>query len=220
MKFLRMIRDMIVNKIDVFNRLDGIFVNNPVLIGGLALTPIIVVANTLKSAVFLTIVITCMYIPVILFARYFGHKIKPYIRELSFVIISSVVFIFASRLIDLIDGLQADKMGIYLPILVVDALIVVKANEISGSKESFIDVLRKIVYTLIGFAVVAVILGTLREVLAYGTLWDIKIVDATVPSMTTAYMGFLLVGLIAALNQQISKVIKKELNIKSNREDK
>ncbi|MFQ8600228.1 MAG: Rnf-Nqr domain containing protein [Oscillospiraceae bacterium] len=72
--------------------LSPLFSNNPVLIRGLAMVPVIVVSNTLRNAVAISIVIACMALPVHLITNFFGGKIPRWFRVPAYVLLLAALY--------------------------------------------------------------------------------------------------------------------------------
>ena len=94
-----------------------------------------------------------------------------------------------------------DNMGVYLPLMVVNTLLLSKCRETAGNEklgESFLDALASIV----GFAIVICLVGAVRELLGSGTLWGLSIMTGLkIPAILLPFSGFLLIGMLAALRK-------------------
>lgn len=216
----------VISKIKVFSiynilkKFNKIFKDSPIFVSGLALTPIIAGAITLKYSVLIITVMCLIYIPVSIFAIIFGKYIKSYRRDFIFSIIATLIFPIASKIADNIDQKSVINLGIYLPIIVVDSLILVHANEYSNDvKENIFKNLKKLIFTIIGFVIPCLLMGAIREYIAFGTLWDKVIVSDNasrfiyIPQATQAFVGFIFLGFMAAIYQKLSMYRKREINL-------
>ena len=57
---------------------------------------------------------------------------------------------------------------------------------------------------ILGFSMVVCIIGLLREYLAQGTIWGIVVGLPLIPALSLPFMGFILVGLLAALLRAVN----------------
>jgi len=95
-------------------------------------------------------------------------------------------------------GTTAFSLGVYLPVLVVDPLIV--KNFEKTRKESFTYSIINGVRNTAGFVVACVLLGAVRELLAYGTIAGIKLLGVKLlPMARHSFGGFLIIGIISAV---------------------
>lgn len=92
----------------------------------------------------------------------------------------------------------AVNFGIFLPLMAVNSLIALHCERVavkSDVKKSFIDA----VSASLSYGMVTLILGTLREVLAIGTIWDIPLnFSVKLPALITPFGGLLIIGFLAA----------------------
>lgn len=215
-KIAKRVKHSFLDQNSIFKKIDGIFGSNPVFVKGLAITPLIIGATTLKSSVLIIIVMTFIFIPVMVFARCFGKYIKPYYREAVFILIGACIFPFASKACDFIDENTVKYLGIYLPILIVDSMILVKAEDYVHTEMSIFKTIGSIIYTLIGFIIPCVIIGLIREYFAYGTVWDYLVRDgSTYSSISQPFIGYILVGLLASVYEALRQYRKKQINMNS-----
>ncbi|MGL5972210.1 MAG: Rnf-Nqr domain containing protein [Oscillospiraceae bacterium] len=194
--------------------LDNILSNSPIFAKGLALTPIIIGATTLKSSVILIVVLMIIFVSVMIFERCFRKYIPWHFRDFIFAFVGASIYPFASKAVESIDVNTVNYLGIYLPILIVDSIILIKASNAAETDESLSIFIKDLFFTIIWFIIPCITIGFVREILAYGTIWGVVVRDgATLPVMTTSFMGFILIGVLAGLYQNISQRIKKQINI-------
>lgn len=196
----------------IWGAIDTFITDNPVFARGLALTPIVVAASTLKNGVALILTMAMLYIPITVIARLVGRFIPEFLRDFIYTLFSAALFIPAYWVVSNLYPSATENIGIYLPLMVADALIVVHAKELSTSERTIIKSFGAIIVNILGFGLAAVILGGVREVLAYGTIWGNVVFEvASMPIMSKAFMGFILVGVIAAISKQISNNFKRAI---------
>jgi len=213
-KIANRMKKSFLNPNSFFKKIDGIFGANPIFVKGLAITPLIMGATTLKASVLITVTMGLIFIPIMIFARCFGKHIKPYYREIVFIVIGACIFPFASKVCDYIDENTVKYLGIYLPILIIDSMIIVKAEDYVNTSMGIFKSIVSIIYTFIGFAVPCLIIGLIREFFSYGTVWDYLVRDgSTFSAISKPFIGYILVGLMASVYQALRQYRKKQINI-------
>lgn len=198
--------------IEEYIRRDIVFMNNPVLVSGLALAPVIMGATTLRNALILSLGVLVLCTPV----RFLGNLLVGYVpqrlRAMLYAILASAMFIPCLLLEHRIFGFNINNyVGMYLPLLAVDSIILSR-TEIPG-RETVWDSLRNGLLTSVGFALTICIVGSVREILFFGSIMGSKIewLPATLPIAGVACGGFIIVGLLAAFWQWLMSVIKRSI---------
>lgn len=189
-------------------RKDLIFINNPVFVEGLALAPVIAAAVTLRNALMLCLMILLLIIP----TRFFGNLLIGYIpqrlRAMVCAFMACGFYIPGYLLLNLLFGIRVVNLGIYLPMLVVDSILISR-TEIPNREpvaESLINGIR----TALGFSVAVSLTGSVREILGFGSIWGIVIFErAPLPIITMAAGGFIAVALLCAVYQHFISITKR-----------
>ena len=107
-----------------------------------------------------------------------------------------------------------DSLGIYLPLIVVNCIILGRA-EMFANKNNVIDSALDAIGMGIGFTLTLLVMSSIREILGNGTWYGIKIpvlCDNPISVFTMAPGGFFVFGLLIAVVNKISsgKAIKKK----------
>ena len=125
-------------------------------------------------------------------------NVKRYWRVALYVIFSVIVVFPIMYLTIRFFPNIAVNFGIFLPLIAVNSLIALHCERVavkSDVKKSFIDA----VSASLSYGIVTIILGFLREFLANGTIWDIKLYfPINIPIFTTPFGGLLIIGFLAA----------------------
>lgn len=102
------------------------------------------------------------------------------------------------------------NLGIYLPMLVVDSIIISRTE--IPQRESVGASLKNGILTGIGFTFAVLITGALREMLGAGRIWGMELFPAApVPIMATTAGGFIIVALLAAVLQSLTSIAKRSI---------
>ena len=170
-------------------RLDGIFRQNIVLMSGLVTAPIIVAATTFERALVLTLSFLLISYSSIIICRFIPREIVYTVRIICYVGVAAVMYIPTALLMNALFPETASAVSIYIEILVVNSLILAKTE----SRFYLMPM------NILGYAIAAFAVGIIREFLAFGSLFGLRVCDAPMPAAKTTFFGFILVGILAAV---------------------
>ncbi len=175
-----------------------ITLSNPVFVKGLALAPMAVAATTLQNSIILSIAVILMLTPTRIITSLITRKMSVPLKTFYYPMVSAIVFGIAYYIMYKMLGTTAFSLGVYLPILVVDPLIV--KNFEKTRKEDFAYSVINGLRNTGGFVVACVLLGSIRELLAYGTVGGLQIMKISLlPMAQHSFGGFLIIGIISAV---------------------
>lgn len=186
-----------------FRFTNGVLGRNVVLFGGMMLPYIIMPAVNLKTAVALT--------GAMLFSVLFGTAACCLVSRLDawaryiIVTLASLGGVAVSRMaIRLISSEIFDTLGIYLPLMAVNSIVVIYAADRLRSHSAPAAFGRGLAYVL-GFGLVACTVGLVRELLIGGTVWGTKVADISFPAAGTVFFGFIIIAFLGALMQGLHR---------------
>jgi len=150
---------------------NGLWSNNTALVQLLGLCPLLAVTGSLINGLGLGIATTLVLIGSNLTVSLVRHIIPKEIRIPIFVmliasLVSSIQLIMNAFTYDLYLVL-----GIFIPLIVTNCMIIGRA-EVFASRNTAVDSLLDAISQGVGFTLVLVLLGTLREFLGQGTFLD------------------------------------------------
>ena len=179
-------------------RMRGILPGNFVLSMGLAVPFAVTACVSLKSAVMLSLVMLVTALPVMAVAAAFGKFLPLWTRSAVYVFLSLMIIQTVMYFTSPIYPQLITSLGIFLPLMSVNSAVIRVAQDKNMTKSLKIAALSALRQSL-GFAVVAIPVGALRELIGDGTLWD-KVIKfpLRIPGMAYPFMGFLLLGFISA----------------------
>ena len=189
---------------------DRIFLNNPVIMQGMGLAPLVVLATSGRSALMLAAAVALLLTPSRLLSFLLSKlvplqehaseeelraKLLP--RGLLYCGTAAVVYMAVYPILDRLFGVELLTLGIYLPMLVVEPLIIYRYGRV---QETVRKALSKGVRVTVGYAVVLLLVGCIREWLAAGTVFGFAVGDAVLlPLASMPAGGFLLLGVLSAV---------------------
>lgn len=194
-------------------RRDRIFFNNPVIMQGLGLAPIIVAATTLKNAVMLSAAIIPLLVLTRVIAAVLARATYFRFRGLTYSVTSAVVYIGVAFMMgQLFPAADLALLGLYLPLLVVDPIVLKRYER--PQKELVSTALSKGIITALGYALTICLMGALRELLGAGTIWG-NVLAKTPPFPMAALPagGFVLLAVVMAAWRGVVSSIKKQVEL-------
>ena len=181
--------------------LDLIFVQNPVLVTGLALAPAVVGSFTMKNGVGLCLVFGMVTIPVLVLASFLGmlpEKVPQYVRTMACALLAALMLIPARMLAAQIAPNLFDSLGMYFSAVALNTVWLVRAP-LCQEKKPLWSLWEGVCLT-VGFSLCLMAVSTVRELLAYGTLWGkATALPLKFPAVAYVFAGFIVVGTAAAV---------------------
>lgn len=198
---------------DRISRRDRVFLNNPVVMQGIGLTPVVAAAVNLQNAAVLGMMVILMLTLTRVIAAFICRTGFVGLRAVLYTCVSTVVYLGAVFVTQLIFGNNLlQNVGIYLPLLIIDPIII--KRYVRPQREKVSTALYKGILTTVGFVLVILLVGALRELLGTGGLlgWQV-FSDAPIPIAQMAAGGFIIMGLVAAVWRSLANLFKKHVNM-------
>lgn len=196
-----------------------VLLSNPVFIKGLALAPLVVAATTVQYGVLLCIAVTLLLTPTRVVTSIITRKMSIPLKTFFYPFVSAIVFCFVYYFMYRWLGTQVLVLGVYLPILVVDPIIVKNFEKTRKEtlKYSVINGLRNTA----GFIVACLIISTVRELLAFGTVAGFKVLGFSIlPMAQYSFGGFLIIALISGIWAQVVKNYKYKVEVEAQHDER
>lgn len=193
--------------LETLSRRDRVFLNNPVIMQGLGLAPIVIPANTLQNAFILAVAVLLLLTPTRVIATAIGQRVGVGLRAVTYALTAGVLYFAVAMAMDFLFGIGLTAVGIYLPLLVLEPLIIKRYE--SPKRERVFTSFKKGMITTAGFCLVLFLVAAVRELLALGTLGGIEFFSgAPLPFAGLPAGGFIIVGLLAALWRGLVRAFK------------
>ena len=182
-----------------FSAIDGLFRRNAVLAEGMVIAPIVVCCDTLSKALILSLAFACITFLSVSIASFFPKSIPYALRIILYAITSALIYIPVAMLC---SYLNFAVIGMYLPLLTVNSFVVLH-SELYFYKLQKRLLLPALFLHIAGFCLTAVIIGLVREILAYGTICG-RVVDVPVlmQGLSAPWAGFILLGILCAVHRK------------------
>ena len=158
---------------------DRVFLNNPVVMQGMGLAPLVVLATSGQNALMLAVAVALLLTPsrmlACLLSRLFPlreehpanaeleKKLLP--RSILYSGSAAVVYLAAYPILNQLFGVSLLVLGIYLPMLVVEPLLTYRFGRVQETMKKAVS---KGVRITIGYGLLLLLLGCVREWLRHG----------------------------------------------------
>ena len=209
--------ELIVKDPAKFAHHDRVFLNNPVVMQGMGLAPLVVLATSGQNAVMLAAAVALLLVPsrvlACLLSRLFPlnsenpapeelqKKLLP--RALIYAFSPAVVYLAAYPILNAVFGTSLLTLGIYLPLLVVEPLLTYRFGRV---QETLHKAVSKGLRITVGYALLLMLLGCVREWLSAGTVFGAAVGSrALLPMASMPAGGFIVLGVLCAVWRALAK---------------
>lgn len=203
--------ELILQDPEKFAHHDRVFLNNPVVMQGMGLAPLVVVATTGQNGLMLAAAVALLLVPSRVLACLLSRlvplrdeeptpeqlqkKLLP--RAILYAASAAVVYLAAYPILNLVFGTGLLNLGIYLPMLVVEPLLTYRFGRV---QEPLHKAVSKGVRITVGYVLLLLVLGCLREWLAAGTVFGTSVGRyALLPIARMPAGGFIVLGVLCAV---------------------
>lgn len=189
--------------------LKNLILNNPVLVQSLGYVSVLAVSTTFKASIIMGIAV----IIVMLLSSIVVSLLKKFIGEdfevATLLVITAAFSYIIGELIYVIYPITAPSMGIYIPLIAVNSLILNRLQTkaiVSNLKETILDSITN----GLGYLLVIAIFGFVRELLGVGSIMGLQIipVEYTIPTFVDPMWAFILMGIFIAISNSVIRKIQ------------
>ncbi len=189
---------------------DRVFLNNPVIMQGMGLAPLVVLATSGENALMLSAAVLLLLTPSRVLSFFLSKlvplqenaseeelQVKLLPRGLIYCGTAAVVYIVVYPVLNRLFGTDLLALGIYLPMLVVEPLLVYRYARV---QETLRKAVSKGLRITAGYILVLLLMGCVRELLSAGTVFGLPVAGAILlPLASMPAGGFILLGIISAV---------------------
>ena len=200
--------ELIVKDSGKFAHHDRVFLNNPVVMQGMGLAPLVVLATSGQNAVMLAAalllvpsrVLACLLSRLVPLydedpaPETLQKKLLP--RALVYGFSTAVVYLAVYPILNMLFGTGLLSLGIYLPMLTVEPLLTYRFGRV---QETVRKAVSKGLRITVGYALLLVLLGCIREWLAAGTVFGVAVSRPVLPMAGMPAGGFIVLGVLCAV---------------------
>jgi len=179
---------------------DGLVRQNIVLMSATAIAPVAACATNYDNAVAISVGFTIISFISVFLCRFVPKKIVYTIRVIIYALIAGLAFIPAYLAVREFYGQDMiDTLGVYLPVLVVNPLILTKTETRFSLRPPLLMTFELAGY-ITGFNAVCITIGIVRDLLVNNKIGNLEVgIGFAIPAMSTTFGGLVLVGVAAGL---------------------
>ena len=212
----RHVAEMITRDPEKFAHHDRVFKNNPVVMQGMGLAPLVVLATTGRNALMLAAAVALLLTPSRMLACLLSRwcplrdespapeelekKLLP--RALIYSGSAAVVYLAAYPILNAAFGTDLLTLGIYLPMLIVEPLLTYRFGRV---QETMTKAVSKGLRITLGYALILRLLGCVREWLAYGSVFGVTLSRSILPMASMPAGGFIVLGVLCAVWRALAR---------------
>lgn len=207
----------IMEDMDHYIHHDRIFLNNPAVMQGMGLAPLVIAATTGRYAFMLLVAVALMLVPTrVICSLLYRRLTPPLMRVVGYCGVSASIYILVRLALNGMFGNDILQLGIYLPLLVVDPLIVYRHGRVP---EPVSKAVSKGLRITLGYGLILMLTGMLRELFAAGKLFGVPVLGVVaLPLLSSPAGGFILVGVLFAIWRSCCALYEKYIRTEASRE--
>ena len=185
---------------------DGLLKNNPTLRLVLGTCPTLALSTAAFNGIGMGLAVTFILICSNVLISLLRKTIPNAVRIPAFVIIIATFVTIVRMVLDKFIPSLYDSMGVYLPLIVVNCIILGRAESFA-SKNKVLDSACDGLFTGLGFTVALTLIGAVREILGAGAIFGYTLWDFKIEFFTSSAGAFFVYGLaIAIFNAVYTKI--------------
>ena len=201
---------------------DRVFLNNPVVMQGMGLAPLVVLATSGQNALMLAVAVALLLTPSRMLACLLSRlvplhdedpapetlqkKLLP--RALVYGFSTAVVYLAVYPILNALFGTDLLVLGIYLPMLVVEPLLTYRFGRVQETMKKAVS---KGIRITVGYGLLLLLLGCVREWLSAGTVFGHVLSRPVLPMAGMPAGGFIVLGVLCAVWRTLAKKHKNYL---------
>ena len=201
---------------------DRVFLNNPVVMQGMGLAPLVVLATTAHNGVMLAAAVTLLLVPSRVLACLLSRlvplhdedpapetlqkKLLP--RALVYGFSTAVVYLAVYPILNMLFSTSLLSLGIYLPLLTVEPLLTYRFGRVQETMKKAVS---KGIRITIGYGLLLLLLGCVREWLSAGTVFGHVLSRPVLPMASMPAGGFIVLGVLCAVWRTLARKYKNYL---------
>lgn len=195
-----------MNKLQVF--LNGIWKENPVLVLVLGTCPSLAVTTMAINGIGMGLAATFVLVGSNVVISLLRNIIPNDVRLPAYIVVIASFVTIVAQIIKAYAPAVDAALGIFIPLIVVNCIILARAEMFANKNRPMAAALDGLGMG-IGFTLVLVVMGSIRELMGSGTIFGITVSANTIDPMTIMIMapgGFFIFGVLIALANKINEV--------------
>ena len=197
----------------------GLLSDNTVLSGLMVISPVIMCGDTLKNALALVYAFSLITFFSVMISSFVPKRLPYAVKIIIYAVISALIYIPVKLLAQEIYPEAIERTGIYFPLLAVNSLIV-HQTEAKFFRMKKLQMTGSLVFYILGFDVVMLLTGIIREIIGYGTVYN-RMVDMNtlISGIAQPFGGFIFLGLLSGIYRKIRSMASVNENAEKEAEN-
>jgi electron transport complex protein RnfE len=185
----------------------GLWRENPVFRLLLGMCPTLAVTAAVKPALTMGLCVIFVLFCSNIVVSIMRDLLKPHLRILMFTLTIATFVTIADLFLKAFAPQMSETLGPYVPLIIVNCIIICRAEACASKNGLFVSIIDAVGMGL-GFTMTLCVLAAVRELLATGKIFELKVMpEAFVPwaAMSMPVGAFITLGLMLALVNIITK---------------
>ncbi len=174
-------------------------IKNPLLFEAIGLCPVVAIAVSLRSALFLAVITAIEMVVCEVLASLLLKNVRRYWRVALYVLFGIAIIFPITYITGRFFPELTINLGVYLPLMAVNSLVALHCERVAVKrtvKESLIDALS----ASISYGAVAILVGIIREILANGTIMGVNLnMPVHFSALSMPFGALLILGFMGAV---------------------
>ncbi|MBT3279635.1 MAG: electron transport complex subunit RsxE [Phycisphaerales bacterium] len=154
--------------------IQGILPENPVYRQLLGMCPVLAVTSKVSNAITMAAAVMFVLVCANILVSLIRNILQPHLRILVFTLTIATFVTIADKVLAAYLYPMSKQLGPYIPLIIVNCLIICRC-EVCASKQGVVTATFDAVGQSLGFLLALVSMATVRELLAYGSWFDIEL---------------------------------------------
>lgn len=181
---------------------DYVALNNIVAVEGLMLTPVLMVSTSFKNAAAVVIASVIIIFPSVMIDKVLSKYLPKVFRWTVCALSAALLTVPSYYVTSFVFPSANAQIYLYNMLMVADAVYIASFRD--RQSVTLMEKMQDVLYMLLGFSLVAVLVGIIREILGYGSFnGEVFLDKAPLPFVNTLAGGMLILAVIAAVIQII-----------------
>ena len=179
----------------------GLWRENPVFRLLLGMCPTLAVTAAVKPALTMGLCVIFVLLCSNIVVSLIRGLLKPHLRILMFTLTIATFVTIADRFLQAFSPRMSETLGPYVPLIIVNCIIICRAEACASKNSLFVRIVDAVGMG-IGFTMTLCVLAGVRELLATGKIFELKVMpEAFVPwaAMSMPVGAFITLGLLLGL---------------------
>ncbi|MBO5927679.1 MAG: electron transport complex subunit E [Clostridia bacterium] len=193
--------------------MDGVITQNPTFKLVLGTCPTLALTTAAMNGIYMGMAVIFVLICSNVLISLLRKIIPNQVRIPAFVLIIATFVTVVRLLLDYFLPDLNDVLGLYLPLIVVNCIILARAESFASKNTVLASALDGL-FTGIGFMIGLTVLGLVREILGQGAAFGLKLWSFKIEFFSSPAGAFFTYGVFIALFSFISSLIEKKRKLK------